>query len=337
MDEITVEENTYIAAALADQIPVMWDGGLVYRVDGTFTWKTATVSEKELDPSYFTNFEFVDAKNMEFVANIENFRARQYLENTKYPEPETTSVIGNYFKPAPPRLDIPHNIGVPVPADKVKDAVVKFGFKSDFSDAQSRMILDGSDMAYMPNLIPGNTYYFKVEAGEEVLTQGKFQVEGPVRMIYAPSINNIRDIGGWTVQDGRTVRYGLIYRGGEANGLHPSVAEDRQTLIDLGVGAEIDLRKDNNYDSGNGQVGKCAFGFPKADYFFKEGGYDCKLEHLTNTASKSSLQAVVPIHPQPHQGRQGRLLPLCMGCRPYRSRIRIARRSPRTLSGADEP
>ena len=294
VDEITVDEKTYIAAAQPDQIPVMWDGGLVYRVPGTFTWKTATISEKELDASYFTNFEYVDAQNLDFVANIENFRARQYLENTKYPEPETPSVIGNYFKPAPPRLDIPHNIGVPVPADKVKDAVVKYGFNSDFSDAKSRMVLDGSDLAYMPNLIPGNTYYFKVEAGEEVLTQGKFQVEGPVRMIYAPSINNIRDIGGWTVQDGKTVRYGLIYRGGEANGLHPSVAEDRQTLIDLGVGAEIDLRKDNNYDSGNGQVGKCAFGFPKADYFFKEGGYDCKLEHLTNTASKNRYKQWFP-------------------------------------------
>ena len=294
VDEITVDEKTYIAAAQPDQIPVMWDGGLVYRVPGTFTWKTATISDKELEASYFTNFEYVDAQNLDFVANIENFRARQYLENTKYPEPETPSVIGNYFKPAPPRLDIPHNIGVPVPADKVKDAVVKYGFNSDFSDAKSRMVLDGSDMAYMPNLIPGHTYYFKVEAGEEVLTQGKFQVEGPVRMIYAPSINNIRDIGGWTVQDGRVVRYGLIYRGGEANGLHPSVAEDRQTLIDLGVGAEIDLRKDNNYDSGNGQVGKCAFGFPKADYFFKEGGYDCKLEHLTNAASKNRYKQWFP-------------------------------------------
>ena len=294
VDEITVDEKTYIAAAQPDQIPVMWDGGLVYRVPGTFTWKTATISDKELEASYFTNFEYVDAQNLDFVANIENFRARQYLENTKYPEPETPSVIGNYFKPAPPRLDIPHNIGVPVPADKVKDAVVKYGFNSDFSDAKSRMVLDGSDMAYMPNLIPGNTYYFKVEAGEEVLTQGKFQVEGPVRMIYAQSINNIRDIGGWTVQDGRVVRYGLIYRGGEANGLHPSVAEDRQTLIDLGVGAEIDLRKDNNYDSGNGQVGKCAFGFPKADYFFKEGGYDCKLEHLTNAASKNRYKQWFP-------------------------------------------
>ena len=113
-------------------------------------------------------------------------------------------------------------------------------------------------------------------------------------MIYAPSINNIRDIGGWSVQDGKQVRYGLIYRGGEANGLHPSVAEDRQTLVDLGVGAEIDLRKDNNYDSGNGQVGKCAFGFPSADYFFKEGGYDCKLEHLTNAQSKARYKQWFP-------------------------------------------
>ncbi len=294
IDEITVDEPTLIAAAQPDQLPVMWDGGLVYRVPGTFTWKAATVSENEVDASYFTKFEYVDTKNLDFVANIENFRARQYLENTNYPEPESKSVIGNYFKPAPPRLDIPHNIGVPVPADKVKDAVVKFGLESDFSDAQSRQVLDGSDMAYMPNLIPGNTYYFKVEAGEEVLTQGKFLVEGPVRMIYAPSINNIRDLGGWTVQDGYTVRYGLIYRGGEANGLHPSVEEDRQTLKDLGVCAEIDLRKDNNYDSGNGEVGKSAFKFGRNDYFFQEGGYDCKVEHLTNSESKGRYKRWFP-------------------------------------------
>ena len=271
VDEIKVDEKVYIAAGQPDQIPVMWDGGLFYRVPGTFSWKMLSYDEKEYDASQFTQFEYVNPKQMAFAANIENYRARTFLENTKYPEPETPSVIGNYFKPAPPRLDIPHNIGVPVPAEKVKDAVVKYGLQSDLSDAQSRMVLDGSDMAYMPNLIPCNTYYFQVEAGGEVLTKGSFWVDGPVRMIYAPSINNIRDIGGWSVQDGKQVRYGLIYRGGEANGLHPSVAEDRQTLVDLGVGAEIDLRKDNNYDS-----------------------YDCKLEHLTNAQSKARYKQWFP-------------------------------------------
>lgn len=288
-DEMMVE-STYISAAQFDQIPVMWDGGLVYRVPNTFSWKMTTVSEQELDASYFTHFEYVDPIDMDFTANIENFRARQFLENTDYSDPNAKSVISDFFKPAPPRLDIPHNIGVPIPASKMTNVVVKFGLDSDFSDAQSRTVLAGSDMAYMPNLIPGNTYYFKVEAGSEVLTQGKFLVEGPVRMIYAPSISNIRDLGGWNVQGGKQVRYGLIFRGGEANGQHSSVAEDRQTLIDLGVGAEVDLRSDNSYDSGNGQVGKCAFGFGSNDYFFSEGCRDSQVGNLTNATSKNRFK-----------------------------------------------
>ena len=286
IDYITID-STYVTAAKADMVPVLWEGGLIYPAEGTYTWRTLTVADKEYDASHFTNFEFTDPQQMSFTVNIENFRARQYLENTSYPEPETPSVIGDYFKPAPPRLDIPHNIGIPLPGGKLEaNATVLFSLSADMSDAQSRTIYKGSDFCYIPNLIPGNTYYYRVEAGEEVLTKGHFKVEGPVRMIYAPSISNIRDLGGWTVQDGQTVRYGLIYRGGEANGLHPSVAADRTTLINLGIGAEIDLRKDNNYDSGNGEVGKCAFGFASSHYFFREGGYDCKLEHLTNAASK---------------------------------------------------
>ena len=290
INEIVVDEPTYISAAQPDQIPVMWDGGVVYRVPETFSWNTTAIDEREYEPSCFIEFEYVNEKDMNFSANLENFRARQFLENTDYSDPYATSVIGNYFKPAPPRLDIPHNIGVPVPAAKVKNAVVKFGLNNDFSDAQSRMVLDGSDMAYMPNLIPGNTYYYKVEAGGEVLSQGEFQVEGPVRMIYAPSISNIRDLGGWSVQGGKQVRYGLIFRGGEANGQHPSVAEDRQTLIDLGVGAEVDLRSDNSYDSGNGQVGTCAFGFGSNDYFFSEGCRDSQVSNLTNATSKNRFK-----------------------------------------------
>lgn len=289
IDELLVE-NTYVSAATTDQFPVLWDGGLVYRVDGTTSWKTTTVSEEELDASYFTKFEIADPMNMDFTANIENFRARQFLENTDYSDPEAPSVIGSYFKPSPARLDIPHNIGIPLPMDKVVKATVMFGLNSDFSDAKTRMILDHSPYAYLPNLIPGNTYYFKVVAGSQVLTQGRFLVEGPVRMIYAPSISNIRDLGGWNVQGDKHVRYGLIYRGGEANGQHSSVAEDRQTLVDLGVGAEVDLRCSNNYDSGNGQVGICAFGFGSDDYYFWEGCKDSHVGDLYNTTSKQRFK-----------------------------------------------
>ena len=289
VNEISVQ-GTYVSAAQYDQIPVLWDGGLVYRGEDTFSWKTETVSEEEYDASYFTNFETVDPMNMDFVANIENFRARQFLENTDYSDPNAESVIGNYFKPAPPRLDIPHNIGIPLPADKVLNATVKFGLQSNLSDAKTQMILDKSTYCFIPNLIPGNTYYFQAEAGGEVLAKGKFLVEGPVRMIYAPSISNIRDLGGWPVQGDKQVRYGLIFRGGEANGQHSSVAEDRQTLIDLGVGGDIDLRSDNNYDSGHGEVGTCAFGFGDDDYYFWEGCKDKEASNLTDNVSKQRFK-----------------------------------------------
>ena len=287
VDEITVE-NTYVTAAQGDQLPVLWDGGVMYRVDGTTTWKTTTVSKVEKEASYFTSFKYTDPSNMNFTANIENFRARQFLENTDYSDPNATSVIGKYFKPAPARLDIPHNIGIPLPVDKVVNATVKYSLKSNLSDAKTQMILDHSPHAYIPNLIPGNTYYFRVEAGSEVLTQGQFQVEGPVRMIYAPSISNIRDLGGWSVQGDKQIRYGLIFRGGEANGQHSSVAEDRQTLIDLGIGGEVDLRSDNNYDTGHGEVGTCAFGFSDDDYYFWEGCKDSHVEDLYNYNDKNS-------------------------------------------------
>jgi protein-tyrosine phosphatase len=288
VDEIVVE-NTYVTAAQIDQFPVLWDGGVIYRVDEN-TWKTTTVSEEERDASFYTHYEYVDPLNMDFVANIENFRARQFLENTDYSDPNTPSVIGNYFKPAPPRLDIPHNIAIPLPAEKVVNATVRVGLQSDFSDAKNQIILDKSSYCYIPNLIPDNTYYFLVEAGGEVLTRGKFQVEGPARMIYAPSISNIRDLGGWTVQGNKQVRYGLLFRGGEANGQHSSVLEDRQTLMDLGVGAEVDLRCSNQYDSGKGEVGTCAFGFDEDDYYFWEGCQDKDASNLTNDTSKKRFK-----------------------------------------------
>lgn len=284
-DQITIPQ-TMIDASSIDQIPALWDGGLIYRVDDTFTWRTATVSEKQYDATHFTNYIITDPMQMKFTANIENFRVRQYLDNTSYPEPETPSVIANYFNPAPARLDVPHSVGIPLTRATVGEATVRFSLNKNLTDAQERIVIPGSDICYIPNLIPGNTYYYQVTEGEDILAKGQFDVEGPVRMIYAPSVSNIRDIGGWDVQDGLRVRYGLIYRGGELNGLHPSNEADREVLKALGVGAEVDLRKDNNYDSGRGEVGTCAFGFPASDYFFREGGYDCKLEHLTNAASK---------------------------------------------------
>lgn len=80
---------------------------------------------------------------------------------------------------------------------------------------------------------------------------GHLTPTGALRMIRvgttlaAGSPFNIRDLGGWTC-DGGTIRYGLLFRGGELNGKNYGVKltdADKDVLCtQLGIRTEIDLR-----------------------------------------------------------------------------------------------
>lgn len=65
------------------------------------------------------------------------------------------------------------------------------------------------------NLIPGRWYFYTlVDArGNSIYEKGSFFVNGRRRMIRADNVRNIRDFGGMVTDDGRTLRYGLMYRG----------------------------------------------------------------------------------------------------------------------------
>ena len=73
----------------------------------------------------------------------------------------------------------------------------------------------------------------------------KIVPEGGVRMIYTPSVWNVRDLGGWACTGGR-VKYGKIFRGGNFGNIS---AADKATIVNwLGVATDIDLR--NNGETG---------------------------------------------------------------------------------------
>lgn len=73
----------------------------------------------------------------------------------------------------------------------------------------------------------------------------KIVPEGGVRMIYTPSVWNVRDLGGWPCTGGR-VKYGKIFRGGHFGSITDA---DKATVVDwLGVTTDIDLR--NNSETG---------------------------------------------------------------------------------------
>lgn len=88
--------------------------------------------------------------------------------------------------------------------------------------------------------VDGNTYYNEVPnkltpfAGESAA--GTLKPLDTLRWLNTPRAINVRDLGGWAC-DGGTVRYGLLFRGGEI------AAADRDVLVGAcGVRHELNLR-----------------------------------------------------------------------------------------------
>jgi protein tyrosine/serine phosphatase len=103
--------------------------------------------------------------------------------------------------------------------------------------------------AEIENLRIGAAYAWKVRAhrgrrvvGESV--EGHFRTHpAPPRWLRIPGTTNVRDLGGWPLEDGRRIRQGMIYRGSELNS-HCQLSEDgvRVLMEDLKIRTDIDLR-----------------------------------------------------------------------------------------------
>lgn len=109
-------------------------------------------------------------------------------------------------------------------------------------------------------LTPGKTYYWKVKSGNGVTSAvDSFVVEDTPGLFVTVSDDtegtlNMRDIGGWKTLDGKTVKYGMLYRGGELNAL--TETGKKTFREDLKVKTEIDFRTAGQDDKGQTE---CAF------------------------------------------------------------------------------
>lgn len=105
----------------------------------------------------------------------------------------------------------------------------------------------------------------------------KIVPEGGVRMIYTPSVWNVRDLGGWACTGGR-VKYGKIFRGGHFGNITNA---DKTALVDwLGVATDIDLR--NNSETGSITTSPLGAG---VEYFHQS------LDFYANAVSTSAASA----------------------------------------------
>ena len=92
------------------------------------------------------------------------------------------------------------------------------------------------------NLLPNTHYTYKAVAGGKVLTEGAFDTYGKVhQLFFRTRIRNCRDLGGWKTEDGKMVKYRMVYRGGR---LEPSYLSKvgKRAIKTEGIKAQLDLR-----------------------------------------------------------------------------------------------
>ena len=169
-----------------------------------------------------TQYRQMNLSAAEFIANVD------YSENAD--DYSVTKVTPYYSATTAYSKEEPDGLKIKVPANTA--ITVAQGGKTR-SDAVS-----GAGVIYNMEPLKAGTFAF----GGKIY---KIVPEGGVRMIYTPSVWNVRDLGGWACTGGH-VKYGKIFRGGHFGSITDA---DKATIVDwLGVATDIDLR--NNGETG---------------------------------------------------------------------------------------
>lgn len=165
----------------------------------------------------------MNATVAEFISNVD------YTENAN--DYSVTKVVPYYSATTTYSKEEPDGLKIEVPANTTL-AVVQ-GSKTR-SDAVS-----GAGVIYNMEPLKAGAFAFDGKTY-------KIVPEGGVRMIYTPSVWNVRDLGGWACIGGR-VKYGKIFRGGHFGSI---TDVDKNTIVDwIGIAVDIDLR--NNSETGS--------------------------------------------------------------------------------------
>lgn len=128
---------------------------------------------------------------------------------------------------------------------EAKDALsstIEISKRNDFSE----IFISGKGMNAFDahNFEAGVTYYWRVKNAREESEVFSFTTEDAApRFLYFDGATNVRDLGGYIVEDGKRIKQGLIIRGAELD-MHAILSEaGKKTMHNLfGIRTDIDLR-----------------------------------------------------------------------------------------------
>ncbi len=135
---------------------------------------------------------------------------------------------------------------------------------SEYEDMRDPLVypIDKDGKADVYNLKVGSNYYCAIYTplGTPLLTTEKKTLtteNRPPRNMYVDGVTNVRDLGGWSIGNGKRVKQGLIYRCGRLNEnkTETPVAKITEKGIEtmrtqMKIKSEMDLRKTSNNEIG---------------------------------------------------------------------------------------
>lgn len=156
-----------------------------------------------------------------------------------------------------PDGDMPCQYSIRWSQDALESGAMKLHMEDELGWSGDLEIAEGALYVNITNLVPNDKYTYSVTtAGGKVLAQGNFSTKGSLHQVYFlgdPGKNNVkggggrnaRDFGGWKTENGKTIKYRKIYRGGRLNekwSPYPLNAQGEKEVLFEGLGAELDLR-----------------------------------------------------------------------------------------------
>ena len=178
----------------------------------------------------------------------------------EYLEAGAGAKVGDYYQSMASQY-LPVEIKWNFKGGSARKFIVEYATKSDFSDAITTEMKSTARSMEVYNLYKGTTYYVRITAygaknAEIATTVSTFETTdlGP-RFMYIEgeddlAVYNVRDLGGYTTTDGKTLVQGIAYRSGSLvappNNVHykNNISEAGKTYMSevMGIKTEIDFR-----------------------------------------------------------------------------------------------
>ncbi len=156
-------------------------------------------------------------------------------------------------------------------------------------------------------LQPSAVYYYRVtvtlDNGEFHVKTREFNTAASPRLISLDGANNVRDIGGWKTESGKTIKYGLLFRGSEIDGMkYPGnydfclTEKGIEQLRSLGIKTDFDLRvkSDGKEESALGaDVTHTFYNFAHYQDVFKEANKEKVRSLFSDLANPEAYPAYI--------------------------------------------